>query len=60
MQRALAEDRLADAGKMLDEAFLAGATDPRLQLLSGQLNLARGRYDEALANYKASPRPTPV
>ncbi|HEY2357724.1 MAG TPA: hypothetical protein VGH86_09760 [Phenylobacterium sp.] len=52
IQRALAEDRLADAGKMLDQAFLAGATDLRLQLLSGQLNLARGRYDEALANYK--------
>lgn len=52
VQRALAEDRLADAGKMLDQAFLAGAADPRLLLLSGQLNLARGRYDDALASYK--------
>jgi Flp pilus assembly protein TadD len=52
VQRALAEDRLADAAKMLDQAFLAGATDPRLVLLAGQLNLARGRNEDALASYR--------
>jgi Flp pilus assembly protein TadD len=34
---------------MLDEALLAGAKDPRLDLLEGRLSLARGRPDDALA-----------
>jgi Flp pilus assembly protein TadD len=59
VQRALDEDRLADAGKILEEAAVAGATDLRFQLLSGQLSLARGHYEDALASYKraeADPR----
>ncbi len=54
IQLAISEGRLADASKLLDQAFLAGSKDPRLFLLSGQLNLARGHFDEALASYKAA------
>ena len=52
IQRALDEQRLLDAGKMLDDALLADMHDPRLQVLAGQLNLARGRYADALAAYQ--------
>lgn len=52
IQRALDEQRLLDAGKMLDEALLADVRDPKLQILAGKLNLARGRYDDALATYQ--------
>jgi Flp pilus assembly protein TadD len=49
IDRAIDEQRLVDAGRMLDEALLAGAKDPRLDLLEGRLSLARGRPDDALA-----------
>jgi Flp pilus assembly protein TadD len=52
VQRAIDEQRLLDAGRMLDEQMLAGVKDPHLALLGGDLNLARKRYAAALANYK--------
>lgn len=52
IQRAIDEQRLLDAGRILDEALLGGAKDPRLTLLSGDVSLARGRYNAALAAYK--------
>lgn len=52
VQRALDEQRLLDAGRMLDQALLAGIKDPRLTLLGADLSLARGRYSTALTDYK--------
>jgi Flp pilus assembly protein TadD len=52
IQRALDEQRLLDAGKLIDQALRAGDRSGRLVIDSGQLKLARGRYDEALAAFK--------
>jgi Flp pilus assembly protein TadD len=52
IQHAIDEQRYVDAGKMIDQAYLAGITDPRLLVLSGELNLAKGRYEDALASFK--------
>jgi Flp pilus assembly protein TadD len=52
IQRAIDEQRLLDAGRYLDEAMLAGVKDPRLNLLDGDLALARGRFEAALAAFK--------
>jgi Flp pilus assembly protein TadD len=52
IQRAIDEQRLYDAGQMLDQALLTGDTNPRLLIIGGKLALARGRYDDALANFK--------
>ncbi len=52
VQRAIDEQRYVDAGRMLDQAAVVGLSDPRLTLLSGELNLAKGRYDDALASFK--------
>jgi Flp pilus assembly protein TadD len=52
IQQALDDQRYVDAGSLLDRALMAGAADPRLALLAGELNLARGRYDVALASFK--------
>jgi Flp pilus assembly protein TadD len=54
IQRALDEQRLLDAGRLLDQAFLLGTKDPRLTLLAGELQLARGRYTDALAELKTA------
>ncbi|MDP3175226.1 MAG: tetratricopeptide repeat protein [Phenylobacterium sp.] len=54
VQRALDDDRLSDAGRLLDQAFAGGERDLRLVLLSGRLNLAKGRYDAALASFAAA------
>lgn len=54
IQRAIDEQRYVDAGQMLDEAILAGVTEPRLVLLGGELNLARGRYGQALDDFKTA------
>lgn len=51
---ALDEDRLVDAGKLLDQAFASGAADPELVLLSGELHLAKGRNDSALRSFAAA------
>lgn len=47
MDRALAEGRILDAGRLLDQTLAAGVSDPRLLLRAGELHLKRGRYDEA-------------
>lgn len=52
IRRAIDEQRLLDAGRMIDEAMLGGVTDPRLSLLGGDLNLARKRYNVALTSYR--------
>lgn len=54
IQRAIDEQRLLDAGRYLDETQLAGVKDARLLVLGGDLNLARGRYNAALASYRAA------
>jgi tetratricopeptide (TPR) repeat protein len=51
-QRAIDEQRYVDAGRMLDKAGLAGVSDPRLTILSGELNLAKGRLNDALVIFK--------
>jgi Flp pilus assembly protein TadD len=54
VRRAIDEQRLLDAGRMLDEAALNGIKDPRLTLLGGDLNLAKGRYAQALSDYRTA------
>jgi len=56
IQRALDESRFVDAGRILDEANLAGVKDPRLVLCSAQLSLKRGRYEAALDAFTAAER----
>lgn len=52
IQQAIDDQRYVDAGNMLDHALFDGESDPRLTLLSANLNLARGRYDVALASFR--------
>ena len=52
IQQAIDDQRLVDAGTMLDHALIGGDSDPRMALLAGELSLARGRYDVALTNFK--------
>jgi Flp pilus assembly protein TadD len=52
IQAAVDEQRYADASRMIDQATISGSTDPRIMLLSGELSLARGKYDEALKTFK--------
>ncbi|HEY0648859.1 tetratricopeptide repeat protein [Phenylobacterium sp.] len=52
IRRAIDEQRLLDAGRMIDQAMLGGVTDPRLSLLGGDLNLVRKRYNVALTSYR--------
>ncbi|MGE5566496.1 MAG: tetratricopeptide repeat protein [Parcubacteria group bacterium] len=58
-QQALDEQRLSDAGEILDRAMATGLTDPRLVLLSGELYLARGEYESAVTSFSAA-RSTPA
>jgi Flp pilus assembly protein TadD len=58
VRRAIDEQRLLDAGQIIDRAIFAGVKDVRLSLLSGELGLARGRLDNALRDFalaEASP-----
>lgn len=52
IQSALDEQRLTDAGRMIDQAIFAGSVDSRLMVLNGELNLSRARYNEALTAFK--------
>ncbi len=54
IELALSEQRYVDAARLLDQAALAGAKDPRLLLLSGQLELAQHRYADALAEFRSA------
>jgi len=58
-QQALDEQRYGDAGELLDRALASGMADPRLVLLTGELYLARDRYDEAVTSFTAA-RATPA
>jgi len=49
VQEALDEKRYVDAGEMLDQASVNGVHSPELTRLNGELQLARGRFDDALA-----------
>jgi len=58
VRRAIDEQRLLDAGQVIDRAIYSGMKDPRLSLLSGELGLARGRLENALKDFavaEASP-----
>jgi Flp pilus assembly protein TadD len=58
VRRAIDEQRLLDAGQIIDRAIFSGVKDARLSLLSGELGLARGRLDNALRDFavaEASP-----
>lgn len=46
--RAMAEGRSLDAGRLLDQALTAGVNDPRLTYRAGELQLSRGRYEDAV------------
>ena len=52
IQQAIDDQRYVDAGNMLDHALFDGEADPRLTLLSANLNLARGRYEVALTSFR--------
>jgi Flp pilus assembly protein TadD len=54
IQRAIDEKRFIDAASMIDMAALDGSNDPRLGLLSAKLDLGRGRYDQALEQFRKS------
>ena len=54
VRRAIEEQRLIEAGAALDHALVAGVKDPRLVLLGGELHLARGRTNAALASFRAA------
>lgn len=58
IDRALAEGRSLDAGRLLDQALAAGVSDPRLTFRAGELQLTRGRYEDAVRAFtdaEASP-----
>jgi tetratricopeptide (TPR) repeat protein len=52
IQAALSEQRLVDAARMIDQSLIAGDRNPMLLVLSGELNLARGRHDAAREVFK--------
>lgn len=54
VRRAIDEQRLLDAGQLIDRAIYSGVKDPRLSLLSGELGLARGRLENALKDFAAA------
>jgi len=51
IQHALDEQRYVDAGNLLNQALLGGVKDPKLDLLVGELSLARSNFSEALASF---------
>jgi Flp pilus assembly protein TadD len=51
---ALSERRLVDAGRLLEQAALAGVKDPRLTLLNGQLDLIGGHYADARTEFQVA------
>src|SRR5215210_4196834 len=51
IQTAYDDQRYLDAGKLLDQALLVSGSDSRLTYWAGELNLARGRDQDALSNF---------
>lgn len=56
IQHALDERRDRDAGGLLEQAAVNGIQDPRLDLLSGELNLRRQRPTAALSDFRRAAR----
>lgn len=54
IDKALDESRQIDASRLLDTAYASGLQDPRLSLRSGELQLARQRYDDAVRSFSAA------
>ena len=59
VQQAIEEQRYVDASHLLANAKMDGVTDPRLPLASGNLNLAQGRFSNALEAFRLAQR-TPL
>ena len=51
IRSAFDDQRYLDAGKILDQALLSSGNEPRLAYWAGELNLVRGRYQDALSNF---------
>jgi Flp pilus assembly protein TadD len=51
VELALDEQRYVDAARLLDAATVNGVSDPQLSTLSGELDIARGRYAAALDDF---------
>jgi len=51
IQHALDEQRYVDAGNFLNQVLIGGAKGPRIDLLVGELSLARSNYSDALASF---------
>jgi len=53
IQKDIDDQQYLDAGKLLDQALLADGENPKLTLLAGELSLANGHYDLALASFQS-------
>jgi len=53
IRQAFEDQRYVDAGQLLDRALMISGTDPQLLYWAAELNLARGRYQDALNGFKA-------
>jgi Flp pilus assembly protein TadD len=53
IQIAFDDQRYLDASKLLDRAVITSSSDSRLTYWAGELSLVQGRYQDALANFKA-------
>jgi Flp pilus assembly protein TadD len=60
IQSALDDQRYVDASSMLEQQLVNSGDDPRLVVLVGKLNLARGRYQDALSAFKRVEEAAPV
>jgi Flp pilus assembly protein TadD len=60
IQAALDEQRYVDAAQLLNQALLILPEEPKLVVLVAELNLARGRYSDALATFKTIETKGPV
>ena len=52
IKTAFDDQRYLDAGRLLDQALLVSGEDPRLIYWSGEISLARGQYENAIATFK--------
>lgn len=52
IRQAFEDRRYVDAGQLLDRALVGSGADPQLLYWAAQLNLTRGRYQDALNGFK--------
>jgi Flp pilus assembly protein TadD len=52
VQQAMGEQRYLDAERMLAQAAVAGMRDARLTVLEGEVDMARGRWEDALNAFR--------